>query len=292
MSDDQRRLTTLVAATAFVLSIVGAVGFVVVLLRDATPPFDDIQLLGAALALGLGGIGVGIVAWARGLMPSGPDVEPRTAPHGAGPERRALQDEISSQAAGIGRRGLLGRLLATASAVLGVALLAPLRALGPDPFPARVTTGWAPGRRLVREDGSVIRPEQLVVGSAIMAFPEGHDDEADTQVMLLRLAPEDLGTDTGTVNGLVAYSRVCTHLGCPVGLYQVELRRLLCPCHQSAFDVTRRAEPIFGPAVRALPQLPLGVDDAGYLVATDDFPEPVGPSFSQLPRHLTQEGDA
>lgn len=290
MNDDERRLTTLVVAAAFVASILGTIGFVVVLLRDTPSPFEDVQLLGASLALGLGGIGFGIVVWARGLMPSGPDVEPRAVPRGTSPERAALQEELSSQAATIGRRGLLGRLLATASAVLGVSLLAPLRALGPDPFPERVTTGWAPGSRLVREDGSVVRPDDLVAGSAVLAFPEGREDEADTQVMLLRLDPADLETDAGTVDGLVAYSRVCTHLGCPVGLYQVELRRLLCPCHQSAFDVTRGAEPVFGPAARALPQLPLGVDDAGYLVATDDFSAPVGPSFSQLPQHL-ETGD-
>lgn len=292
MNDDRRRLTTLVVATAFVASMLGAASFAVILLTSGAAPSSDIQLLGASLALGLGGLGIGIIAWAKGLMPSGPDVEHRHAPHGEEDDRAALRDEVTSQTSGIQRRGLLGRMLAAASGVLGLSLLAPLRALGPDPFPERVTTGWAPGRRVAREDGSLVRTDELVVGSAILAFPEGRDHEADTQVMLVRLDPGELAPTSGTVDGLVAYSRVCTHLGCPVGLYQVELQRLLCPCHQSAFDVTRRAEPVFGPAVRALPQLPLGIDDAGYLVATADFAEPVGPSFSQLPRHLEREGES
>lgn len=292
MNDDRRRLTTLVVATAFVVSIVGAIGFAAALLALDTTPSGDIQVLGVGLSLGLGGLGVGIIVWAKGLMPTGPDVEPRHAPRGDRADRVELEEEVASQAAGIGRRGLLGRLLAAASGVLGLSLLTPLRALGPDPFPERATTGWGPGRRVTREDGSRIRPDEVMVGSALLAFPEGREDEADTQVMLVRLDPDDLDTTSGTVDGLVAYSRVCTHLGCPVGLYQVELRRLLCPCHQSAFDVTRRAEPVFGPAARALPQLPLDVDGEGYLIATDDFPEPVGPSFSQLPQHLRQEGEA
>jgi ubiquinol-cytochrome c reductase iron-sulfur subunit len=78
---------------------------------------------------------------------------------------------------------------------------------------------------------------------------------------------------------LVAFSKVCTHAGCPVGLYQAETRELFCPCHQSAFNVLKGAQPASGPATRALPQLPLGIDDDGYLIALGDFPEPVGPGF-------------
>ena len=82
-----------------------------------------------------------------------------------------------------------------------------------------------------------------------------------------------------TVEGIVAYSKLCTHTGCPVGLYQSEEHLLLCPCHQSTFDVLDGARPVFGPAARSLPQLPLGIDGDGNLVATDDFPEPTGPGF-------------
>ncbi len=82
-----------------------------------------------------------------------------------------------------------------------------------------------------------------------------------------------------TIDGLVAYSKVCTHAGCPVGLYQSESSLLLCPCHQSTFDVLNGAEPTFGPATRALPQLPIAVDEEGFVIATADYSEPVGPGF-------------
>jgi ubiquinol-cytochrome c reductase iron-sulfur subunit len=77
----------------------------------------------------------------------------------------------------------------------------------------------------------------------------------------------------------VAYSKICTHAGCPVGLYRAESQSLICPCHQSQFDVADGGKPFFGPAARPLPQLPLGVDEEGILVAQGDFPEPVGPAF-------------
>ncbi len=77
---------------------------------------------------------------------------------------------------------------------------------------------------------------------------------------------------------VACYSRVCTHAGCPVNLYREQDEALFCPCHQSTFDVVRGCIPTFGPAARALPQLPLGVDDDGFLVALDDYQEQVGPT--------------
>ena len=81
------------------------------------------------------------------------------------------------------------------------------------------------------------------------------------------------------VDGIVAYSKICTHVGCPVGLYEQQTHHLLCPCHQSTFDMTDDCKVIFGPAKRPLPQLKISVDDEGYLVADQGFKRPVGPSF-------------
>ena len=118
-------------------------------------------------------------------------------------------------------------------------------------------------------------------------FPAGHPDSADGQVVLLRVRPDRLSLPPGRADwapdGLIAYSKVCTHAGCPVGLFEPQSAQLLCPCHQSAFDVLDGAQPVFGPAARALPQLPIAIDDEGYVVAQSDFHEPVGPSFWNRP---------
>jgi ubiquinol-cytochrome c reductase iron-sulfur subunit len=87
------------------------------------------------------------------------------------------------------------------------------------------------------------------------------------------------GRETWTPDGYVVYSKICTHAGCPVGLYQRETQQLLCPCHQSSFDVLHHAKPVFGPAAAPLPQLPIELGADGFLRATGDFSEPVGPSF-------------
>jgi ubiquinol-cytochrome c reductase iron-sulfur subunit len=117
----------------------------------------------------------------------------------------------------------------------------------------------------------------------VTVFPEGHAGSADGQAVLVRVDPGVLvlrpGREDWSPEGLIVYSKVCTHAGCPVGLYQAETHQLLCPCHQSAFDVLDEAKPVFGPAAAALPQLPIRIDTDGFLRARGDFPEPVGPSF-------------
>lgn len=110
--------------------------------------------------------------------------------------------------------------------------------------------------------------------------------KAKAAVLLMRLNPSEFKDDAlgrkardWGFHGIVAYSKICTHVGCPVGLYEQQTHHLLCPCHQSTFDVTRDCEVIFGPAKRPLPQLKITVDDEGYLVAPQGFAEPVGPSY-------------
>jgi ubiquinol-cytochrome c reductase iron-sulfur subunit len=115
-------------------------------------------------------------------------------------------------------------------------------------------------------------------------FPEGFAGSSDAQTLLIRVRPGSLNLPPERLAWVpegthVAYSKICTHAGCPVGLYRAESQSLICPCHQSQFDVADGGKPFFGPAARPLPQLPLGVDDEGILVAQGDFPEPVGPAF-------------
>ena len=87
------------------------------------------------------------------------------------------------------------------------------------------------------------------------------------------------GREGWTVDGHIAYSSICTHLGCPVKLYEQQTHHLFCPCHQSTFDASRGSEVLFGPAARPLPQLAISVDEEGYFVAQGDFDEPIGPSY-------------
>jgi ubiquinol-cytochrome c reductase iron-sulfur subunit len=128
-----------------------------------------------------------------------------------------------------------------------------------------------------------IRPADLSRSSLTTAWPEGHEHDADASTLLLQVDRERFrplpGREDWVVGDIVAYSKLCTHTGCPVGLYQTELDLLLCPCHQSTFDVLNGAEPVFGPAARPLPQLPLDVDEEGFLVATGDFSAPVAGGF-------------
>ncbi|MDP9019460.1 MAG: Rieske (2Fe-2S) protein [Actinomycetota bacterium] len=148
-------------------------------------------------------------------------------------------------------------------------------------------TSWQAGTRLVDDRGVPVRRHDLDPGAFTTVWPEGHRDEGNAQVVLIRL-PADRsvsgpGRSEWLAAGHVAYSKICTHMGCPVGLYQARTDLLVCPCHQATFDILRGAAPVHGPAHRPLPQLPLAVDGDGYLIATGDFPEPVGPGYWSRP---------
>lgn len=283
-------------ATALLgVGLLGAVAFGVLYALGADGPTGDrlVQWLGAALALAAGGIGAGLVVWSRALMPRGPEVQDRHFPGGDPDRRRAAVGAVRGGAEEPGRRRLLGRLLFAALGALGIGALLPLRSLAKDPFPERVETGWRPGLRLVDELGHPIRADDVEPNSALTVFPEARIREADSQTILLRVPPEVVAASSSaggwTEEGFIAYSKLCTHLGCPVGLFETETHRLLCPCHQSAFDVLDGARPLFGPATRPLPRLPIEVDDAGFLVAADAFDAPVGPGFWTYPSHTGDE---
>ena len=148
-----------------------------------------------------------------------------------------------------------------------------------------------------------LRPEDLDAGAMETVFPwresdgdgttvESHEKLTEISmgvrnpVMLIRIKPVDMprvvkrqGQESFNFGDLFAYTKVCSHLGCPASLYEQQTYRILCPCHQSQFDALHFARPIFGPAARALAQLPITIDQEGYLVANGDFIEPVGPAF-------------
>jgi ubiquinol-cytochrome c reductase iron-sulfur subunit len=250
------------------------------------------KLLGLGLGIALFGIGAGAIHWAKTLMPDDDMVSVRKPMRSRDEDRREAVAALKegSAGAGLGRRKLIRNSLLGALAPLGLLALLPLRDLGPLPGAKLTGTAWKPGKRLVTDPtGRPIKPEDIPIGGVVHVQPEGVDEleqplneREKSTTLVIRLEPDEIKDSKErdwSIDGIVAYSKVCTHVGCPVGLYEQQTHHLLCPCHQSTYDVTRDCAVIFGPAARPLPQLPLAVDDEGYLVARDDFHEPVGPSF-------------
>lgn len=249
-------------------------------------------LMGLGMFLAMFGIGAGAVHWAKTLMPDDERVELRHLQRSSEEDRASavaiLQE--GAEETGLGRRPLIRNTLIGALALVPLPAVALLRDTGPMPKADLTTTFWKAGIRLTKDpEGGAIKASDLTIGSVVHVMPEGIDklttgkveERAKAAVLLVRLDPADLASKslTGAYNGIVAYSKICTHLGCPVALYEQRTHHLLCPCHQSTFDLTDNCKVVFGPAKRPLPQLPLTVDEQGYLVAKAGFDQPVGPSY-------------
>jgi ubiquinol-cytochrome c reductase iron-sulfur subunit len=284
-------------AALFVISVLGTLlffyGYFFIPL-DSTIATVRLQnlMLGLGTAFAMLGIGVGIVHWAKTLMPDHEVSEDRHVIRTE--EDRADAEKIVTdiiEETGIKRRPLIRNTLLGAIALAPLPAIAIFRDLGPLPGDTLRHTMWDAGVRLTRDpSGTPIKASDVTIGSAFHVIPEGLKDaehmleeKAKAVVLLMRLNPEKLNPSEGRedwgFDGIVAYSKICTHVGCPVALYEQQTHHLLCPCHQSTFDLTQECKVIFGPASRPLPQLPISVDDEGYLVATSDFQEPVGPSY-------------
>jgi ubiquinol-cytochrome c reductase iron-sulfur subunit len=300
-------------AACFVLAMVCTVLFVVcyiVFQIGDSQSHDTIFGLGASnvtLGLTLGGallfIGIGIVQWARKLMGDHEMVELRHSAASSPEDRAATLAALDAgiDESGIGRRPLVRNTLLGSIALLGLPTIVLLRDLGPLPGDSLEHTIWDKGMRVVRDVlGTPIKPSELEIGDLVNGAPEAlfpteengypeiegvelNVEKVKAAVILHRMEPEEIipgeGRENWSVAGIVCYSKICTHVGCPISLNERTTHHLLCPCHQSTFDLTDSAKVIFGPASRPLPQLPLAVDDEGYLIAQSDFTEPVGPSY-------------
>jgi ubiquinol-cytochrome c reductase iron-sulfur subunit len=298
--------------TLFYLSLAGSIWAVAAYMLF---PIEDGQIasirannlfIGLGIALALLALGVGAIHWSKAIMSDKEFVEYRHPTRGRDSTRAAAVQAFAdaNEESGFGRRSMIrGSLFAAlvASILPGIVLF---RGLAPESSPDDPEAGnpvallshtmWKKGMRLAHDpSGEPIKASDVTLGSAVHVIPEElasipHEDgyleqKAKAIVLLMRLRPEQLVPETNNLdwsyNGIVAYSKVCTHVGCPVALYEQQTHHLLCPCHQSQFDVANGAAVIFGPAARPLPQLPITVDAEGYLIAQDDFNEPVGPSF-------------
>jgi len=262
--------------------------------------------IGLGIALALLAIGIGAIHWSKALMSDREFIEERHSTRGQESTREAAVQVFAAanEESGFGRRTMIRNSLIAAVAASIIPGITLFRGLAPhsseedpikgDPVKLLQHTMWKEGEYLASDpEGIRIRAADLTLGSAVHVIPESlasvshHDgyleEKAKAIVLLVRLHPEQLieseERKDWSYKGIVAYSKVCTHVGCPVALYEQQTHHLLCPCHQSQFDITEHAKVIFGPAARPLPQLPITVDDEGYLIARSDFTEPVGPSF-------------
>jgi ubiquinol-cytochrome c reductase iron-sulfur subunit len=263
------------------VAILSAVGVTVVYALGGQP-----QLEGALLGLALGGLALGLILFARRSLPHGHFVQVRDELPGTEAERAGVAFAFASGAEPMERRSLIVKLFGVAVAALGLAALFPIRSLGTRPGKTLSKTDWKRGTRVVTRDGEPVRLDEVDVDTVLTVFPEDHPEAADAQTVLIRLPSNARvpGPSDWSVEGVVAFSKICTHAGCPVGLYQAQTQELFCPCHQSTFSVPQGCKPTFGPATRRLPQLPIGVNPEGYVVAMGDFPEPVGPGYWSRPR--------
>ncbi|HWG00758.1 MAG TPA: ubiquinol-cytochrome c reductase iron-sulfur subunit [Trebonia sp.] len=306
-----KRAEKLVAAL-FVLAFLAGCGFIAAYVglevgTSAIPKGANnvIAVLRSNLALGtsmsvvLLALGTGSMIWVRHLTPDIEIEEERHELRSQAEDRKEFQREFAEGAAisQVTKRPLLRRTLLLATAPLAIAPLFLLRDLGPLPGTSLRHTVWRKGLRAVTYGSQhPLRPADIATpGSLITVIPEGYEDDqnalAKAGVILIKFEDGQLDVPTvyngkvqlygmnWTVDNIVAYSKICTHVGCPVALYEQTSHHILCPCHQSTFDAAHGADVVFGPAARPLPQLPLGTDADGYLVALSDFTQPVGPSF-------------
>ena len=284
----------------FTISILATIGFLIAYF--AVPPgtspgsiMKSNLALGLGLALSLLGIGLAAVHWAKALMNDHEKSEERHLQRSSDETREAAVAVLKEGAedSAIGRRGVLQGAMIGALALFPLAIIVPIVGnVGGDWNVSQFGhTMWRKGTRLTTDpSGRPIKASDVTIGSVFHVIPDKLDEQthpldekAKAIVLMVRLAPEDLKESeerkSWSYNGIVAYSKICTHVGCPVALYEQQTHHLLCPCHQSTFDVADGAKVVFGPAKRPLPQLPITVDDEGYLIAQSDFDEPVGPSY-------------
>ena len=292
-------------ASAFGLSALSIIGSIISYIKIPEHNLVSIPVLGTVNAnhvstgtlfgLGIFLIGAGAIHWAKKLMPDDEIVQERHPLTSEQSERDEVAAIFKRGAAesGIGEYKIIRRTLLGALSLFPLPLLVFLRDLGPMPGIRLRETIWEEGVHIVTDATyRKIKAADLEIGSLINAVPDNllEVEEKDgnlnargkASIILVRLDPADIVSQQGAgwdYEGIVAYSKICTHVGCPISLYQQRTHHLLCPCHQSTFDLADSGNVVFGPAARRMPQLPITVDKDGYLVAKSGFQEPIGPSF-------------
>jgi ubiquinol-cytochrome c reductase iron-sulfur subunit len=290
-TEEEERFAEIQVAALFLVGIAMLIFFIVayfaISVRNNIGQYSN-YALGGSLALALFAIGGGFIVWAKKLLPHEKTVQDRHDFHS--PEAEEIEAENTFLAGvddmGLGRYKILRRTLVGALALFPLPLVVMLRDLGPLPHRSLLRTGWRAGVRLVDLDTKLpIKLGDIAIGGIATVMPAGFtdvDEDALAPTMLIRFGPDQILSqkerDWGVADH-VAYSKICTHAGCPISLYEQQTHHLLCPCHQSTFDMSRDAKVIFGPAARPLPQLRIGLDSEGYFIAKGPYSQAVGPSF-------------
>jgi ubiquinol-cytochrome c reductase iron-sulfur subunit len=279
----------LAVAVLFLAAGLCATAFVVVYALDRLPA--QTQLLGLCLGLAFAFLAAALLLLGKRVVPT-EELEEDYPPPAHPEEREAIEQIAAESGDAITRRRLLVGAAGTAGGALALALLAPAVSLGPafdmDPY---YRTPWRRGRRRVDERGRPLRADEIEEDTFYTAFPEGAERETvGAPLVVVRLDPARLelpaGRSAWAPEGILAYSKICTHAGCAIALYRAPLFEeigpqpaLVCPCHYSTFDPATGGTVLFGPAGRPLPQLPLAVGSGGELSAAGTFSGPVGPSW-------------
>lgn len=285
--DDARgaRRAELRIAFCWTLTLLSALGLMIVYVAGGQP-----QVEGSLLFVGFCGLGTGLILWARDLLP-GHEITASRGHHAASPDevRDTVVDSLSRVTEPIARRPFLFRMLSLVGGVFGLAAVFPIASLGDRPHTVLYDSGWTKGVRLVTEDNRPLKVGDVNPDGVLTVFPENLVKDLNSPVsaqsatLLINVGSATIHVRPGrqgwNINGLIAFSKICTHAGCPVGLYASQTHQLICPCHQSTFDVLNGCNPVFGPASRPLPQLPLAVNGDGYLIAQHAYDQAVGPGF-------------
>jgi len=279
--DDPRgaRRAEIRVALCWTVTVLASIGLMVVYVEGA-----NTQAAGVCWGLAFAGLGLGLLLWARDLLPN-QEITASRGNHAVSHEedRLAVAESMGRGLEPMARRPFLYKTMGAVGAIFGLATLFPLASLGPRAGDNLKHTKWGPGVRAVNQDGQPIKPGDIAVNGILTIFPEGNIDDALSSALIMNIGDNTLKVPASragwSIGSVVAFSKICTHAGCPASLYNVQSHQLVCPCHQSTFNVLEGCKPVFGPAPLSLPQLPITTNADGYVVSQSDYQQPVGPGY-------------